>query len=146
MKTNLFKSTVMVAAFVASCFGGMKAFQSYNSVGSSLLMANVEALSSDEGSYDKWAYLIWVGTGTYITNIHAGAELGGEIYVGKRLEGGLSASLNGSIDVGQFSEYKAECQENMGCFSSCQNQEWHKQDPDQIYIAGLMRGCGNSLY
>lgn len=141
MKINFFKSTVMAAAFVASCFGGLKALQTYNHVGSSLLMDNVEALSADEGDYDKYAYLIWVGTGTYITQIHAGAQLGGEIYVGKRLEGGLNASLNGSIDVDQFPEYKAECQENMGCFSSCQNQEWHKQDPNQIYYAGLMRGC-----
>lgn len=58
MKINFFKSTVLAAALVGACFGGMKAFQTFNYVGSSLLMDNVEALSADEGDYDGYAYLI----------------------------------------------------------------------------------------
>jgi hypothetical protein len=140
MKTNFFKSTIMVAAFVASCFGGMKAFQSYNSVGSNLLMDNVEALSKPE-TYTGWAKDYEVGSGLYVVRVTGSAGVEAGFSAGMRFNGGVSAAVQASLVCETFPEYKKICQYHMGCYYSCDPEDWHKQDPKQPYSAGLDRGC-----
>lgn len=47
MKKTIIKSTLVVVAMAASCFGAWKTYDAYGCVDNSLLMQNIEALAQD---------------------------------------------------------------------------------------------------
>lgn len=141
MKINFFKSTVFTVAFVASCFGGLKAFENSNNVGSSLMMDNVEALSNIETTYQYYAKDYEVGSGLYVVEVTGQAGVDAGFSVGMRFTGGVSATVQAALRCSTFPEYKMTCQYHMGCFYTCNNEDWHKQDPNQPHSAELVRGC-----
>jgi len=135
MKINFFKSTVLAAALVASVFGGLKAFQTYNNVGCSLMMENVEALSDPESNYPGYAKDYETGRGMYVTEILG--SVGTEVELGMRISAKFAAQLNGSIKAEMQDEWKMDCQQNMGCYKSCTPEDWHAGSKSD----GLVRGC-----
>lgn len=125
----------MVVAFVASYFGGLKAFQTYNHVGSSLMMENVEALSNSESNYYGYGKDYETGMGLYVTEIIG--SVGADISIGVRISSSLAAELSGSIRVEMLDEWKMTCQPNMGCYTLCNDEDWHAGTKTD----GIVRGC-----
>lgn len=57
----ILKSTLVVVAVAASCFGAWKTYDTYGSVDNSLLMQNIEALTQGDGDTDSGGgNMIWV--------------------------------------------------------------------------------------
>ncbi len=137
MKNNFFKTTVMAVAFVASCFGSMKALQSYNHVGSSLLMENVEALSDDENGSGDYAKDYETGEGLYVTWVSAHGQFDLGFKFGMRITAEAQIRFDGDVRSETQNEWKMTCQPNMGCYYTCTNEDWRQG----TRTAGLVTGC-----
>lgn len=134
---KFFKTTVMAVAFVASCFGSMKAFQYYNHVGSSLLMANVEALSDDEGGDTDFAKDYETGEGLYCIWLSSHAQFDLGFKFGMRINAEVLLHLDGDVKAEPRPEWKMTCQPNMGCYTVCTNEDWRQG----TRTAELVTGC-----
>ena len=144
MKQKCFKSTLWVVLLATTCIGGLKSFQALN-VGSSLLMDNVEALSSGEPNNGYgFAKEYETGRGTYITRIEGSVNGEFSMYFGKRMTDNQLACLQqavteGLIDVGELNDWRLICHSGMGCFYTCSDEDWRPGDKERT----TKYGCGN---
>ena len=136
MKELFIKSTIATFVIAASCFGCLKALQTYSHTGSSLLLKNVEAISDPElTSYSHYAKDYETGRGMYITEITGNVDP--DIHVGLRLNVNMAASLSGRIKYELVDEWKMTCQSDMGCYWFCFSSDWQQGSNTDH----LDRGC-----
>jgi len=144
MKKKCLKSIFGVVSLAISCIGGLKCLQAYN-VGSSLLMDNVEALSSGEPNNGYgFAKEYETGKGKYITRIEGSVNGEFSMYFGKRMTDNQLASLQqavteGLIDIGELNDWRLICHSGMGCFNTCSEEDWRPGDKERT----TKYGCGN---
>lgn len=143
MKKNFIR-TLWVATLTLSCLGGLKVFLAYNRVGSSLVMKNIEALTNgepDNGS--NFAKEYETGTGIYVTSISGNYSGDLTEFFGKRLSENQIAYLQSIltdvvIESEKMNDWRMTCLPDMGCYTSCQNEDWHPGSHDRK----TYYGCG----
>lgn len=134
------KTALLMAVVAAVGFCSYKAYGSYvagNVSEEDLLLAeNVEALSAgDSQDYSGYAKDYETGEGMYVTEITG--EVSGQITIGMKISNSLLAELKGKVKAERKPEWKMTCQKNMGCYTTCSNEDWHMGKKEDK----LVRGC-----
>ena len=135
-----FKNTLIIFAMAMVGLGTYKMYSSYAFPGMSkesmLLAENVEALSAgDSQDYSGYAKDYETGEGMYVTEITG--EVSGQVTIGMKISNSLLAELKGKVKAEKKPEWKMTCQKNMGCYTTCSNEDWHMGKKEDK----LVRGC-----
>lgn len=69
----------------------------------------------------------------YVTEITG--EVSGQVTIGMKISNSLLAELK--VKAENKTEWKMTCQKNMGCYTTCSNEDWHMRKKEDK----LVRGC-----